>query len=97
MNSALTTLARIVCPHGGQVDTRAIASINRDEQGRYLLNASESLAIFGCPLSSPCSQLKWLPQSGEKQGFQPVTRNTPNLCLSANGSPQGQAFIMSEE
>ena len=97
MNDALTTSARIVCTHGGQVNTSSISSINRNEKGKYLLNALEPLPISGCPLSSPCVKLKWITQSGGNQSFQPVTKETVGLCLSAQDSAQGQAYIMSEE
>jgi hypothetical protein len=92
MSSPLTTYAQIVCPHGGTVNNTT-SSLERDGGGRPLLNASDSLSIAGCPMTpSACVQLQWLPQSGESQ----VTQDTPSSCLTADGTPQGQAVIMSE-
>lgn len=91
----LTSAAVLLCPHGGSVlvpwgSGRAHAA------GQPLLSLADPVQVAGCPADDPCQRVEFLPGSQRVRlaGLPVLTSASPGLCLTASGTPQGEARLV---
>jgi len=99
MAGFLNTSSVMMCPHGGQV-TAVTANTRARAAGGFLLRASDTLLVAGCPLNvagapHPCVRVQWMTPSPRTRvtGDFALTQQSVGLCLAADGAPQGAVLI----
>jgi hypothetical protein len=103
MAGLLTTSSMMMCPHGGTVS--AISSNTKAKAGGdYILRASDTFAIVGCPLviglvPHPCVQVKWVQPALKSKvlGDFILTQQSVGLCVAADQAVQGTVLINSTQ
>lgn len=99
MANLLTAASVMMCPHGGTVN--AISSNTKAKAaGSYLLRASDTFLIVGCPLNvagapHPCVQVQWVQTALKSKaiGDFNLTMNSVGLCVAADQAVQGTVLI----
>jgi hypothetical protein len=99
MANLLTAASVMMCPHGGTVN--AISSNTKTKAaGSYLLRASDTFLIVGCPLNvagalHPCVQVQWVQTALKSKaiGDFNLTMNSVGLCVAADQAVQGTVLI----
>ncbi|MEG4318622.1 MULTISPECIES: hypothetical protein [unclassified Microcoleus] len=99
MANLLTAASVMMCPHGGTVN--AISSNTKTKAaGSYLLRASDTFIIVGCPLNvatvpHPCVQVQWVQTALKSKaiGDFNLTMNSVGLCVAADMAVQGTVLI----
>jgi hypothetical protein len=99
MTNLLTTSSMIMCPHGGIVN--AISSNAKVKAaGSYLLRASDTFIIAGCPLNiagapHPCTQVQWVQTALKSKtiGDFNLTLDSVGFCVAADQAVQGTVLI----
>lgn len=99
MANLLTAASVMMCPHGGTVN--AISSNTKTKAaGSYLLRASDTFIIVGCPLNvagapHPCVQVQWVQTALKSKaiGDFNLTMNSVGLCVAADQAVQGTVLI----
>jgi hypothetical protein len=103
MPAFLTTATRMQCPHGGTVS--AVSSNTKTKaDGAYVLRASDTFAIAGCPLNvagapHPCMQVRWSQPAAKCKatGDFILTQTSIGQCIAADQAVQGVLLIQSTQ
>jgi hypothetical protein len=99
MARMLNLSTQMLCPHGGQV--QVVSSNTRVKGGgAYLLRASDTFTIVGCPLTlgivyHPCVQVRWVQPAAQSKGVGDFTLNDAcvGLCVAADQAVQGTVQV----
>ena len=100
---ALTTQAKLQCPHGGQV--QIVSANTKVSAGAALATAKDQFIITGCPfqlpgpVASPCVSVKWLIPDTRVSvlGQETLSQSSTGLCLAATQMPQGPVIVLSTQ
>jgi hypothetical protein len=95
----LTTMSRVMCPHGGQaILTTADRHLAAQVPSGAVLLETDVHSVVGCPFTvgvkySPCVRIEWSAGSqAVAVGQTPaLTMSSVGRCLNAEGAPQGVA------
>jgi hypothetical protein len=101
--NALTTLASLLCPHGGTVSIVS-ANVRAVAGGAPLALATDTFTIAGCPFQipvgpvmvpSPCVLVQWVVTDlrNTVNGVPTLSTSSVGLCLAATQVPQGPVVI----
>lgn len=103
MPNLLTVNSVMMCPHGGTV--QAISANTRSRaSGDYVLRATDTFVITGCPFTlppplpppHPCVQVKWVTTAGRSRilGDPVLTDESQGLCIAADQAVQGTVQLV---
>jgi hypothetical protein len=103
MGEVLTTVSKIMCPHGGQaILTTANAKVSTTRS--FWLLETDIHIIAGCPFSigpvySPCVRIEWSAGSTRTSvnGTPVLKRESIGKCYSAANALQGIAIIINTQ
>ncbi len=98
MAGFLTVDSVMMCPHGGTVQ---VITSNSQVQagGGYMLRASDTFTIVGCPFTlpppHPCVSVQWVQPAAHSQvaGDFTLTEESVGLCVAGDQAPQGTVLI----
>ena len=103
MGEVLTTISKIMCPHGGQaILTTSNTKVSTNNSFWLLENDIHTIA--GCPFVrgdtySPCVRIKW--SSGSIRttinGIPVLKRESVGICYNSENVPQGTAIILNTQ
>jgi hypothetical protein len=104
MAGLLNAATSMMCPHGGQV-TAITSNTRAKADGAFLLRASDTFTIAGCPfvvgvvLLHPCVKVTWAqPALQSKTMSDPnLTEASVGLCMAADQAVQGTVQILSTQ
>lgn len=99
MANLLNASSILQCPHGGTVS--AITSNTKVKGGGdYLLRASDTFLIAGCPFvigpsPHPCVQVQWVQPAMQSKAMSDftLTEESVGLCIAPDSAPQGTVLI----
>ena len=88
---ALTTASQLRCAHGGMVTVTPAPKFGRwaGIDGTPLFT-SDPVVVSGCPMDSPCRQVKWISSPSNTLDARSV-----GLSLTRSNHPQGEVQIVS--
>lgn len=86
---SLTGSTKMFCPHGGTVTARAAWRVRGLDPSEWPLKPTDQCTISGCPISTPCVKLQWLP--GRYKGM--LDSESTGMCLTKTNAPQGRVVI----
>lgn len=99
MAGLLTMSSIMMCPHGGQV-TAITTNTQVRATGDFVLSASDTFIIAGCPLNiagapHPCLQVQWVQPAMQSKavGVFTLTQESVGLCVAADMAVQGTVLI----
>src|SRR3989442_672085 len=103
MSSLLTTSSVLMCPHGGTVT--ATSSNTRAKAGDFLVRATDTFTIAGCPFTLPGPtphprvRVQWVKNAlrCKAGGDFLLSQDSTGLCLAAHQAPQGTVLIQSTQ
>jgi len=90
----------MMCVHGGTVQPTT-TNTRVQAGGDYMVRASDTFLIVGCPFTlpdgqpSPCLQVEWVVSSLVNQVMSDpaLTEESVGLCIGPEGAPQGTVLI----
>ena len=86
---SLTGSSEMLCPHGGKITARAAWSVHGLDRTEWPLKPTDHCTISGCPISTPCVKVQWMP--GPYKGM--LDADSTGMCLSKMNAPQGTVVI----
>ena len=100
----LTTMATMICPHGGRV-TGIPTGPRMMADGAPVLVQTDPFIIVGCPFTlpgptpSPCITVRWIVPDirSNVNGIPTLSQGSTGLCLSAAQAPQGTVIVISTQ
>ncbi len=93
----------MMCPHGGTV-TATSANTKVKAGGDFVLRASDTFLITGCPLNvagapHPCVQVQWVQPDTQSQvlGDFTLSEDSVGQCMAGDQAVQGTVLIKSTQ
>ena len=103
MGENLTTVSKIMCPHGGQA-ILPTANAQVSTNGSFWLLETDVHIIAGCPFCigtyyTPCVRIEWTAGSTRTSvnGTPVLKRESIGMCYSPANAIQGTAIIVSTQ
>lgn len=103
MPHALTTMANVICPHGGQA-ILVTTQTKVDSQSALWLLETDIHVVAGCPLiivlfPSPCVRIEWASGTTRNSifGTPILTRASQGSCYNSFNGLQGMAIVVSTQ
>lgn len=95
MPNLLTTTCVMACPHGGTVK---VVTDNKQTRaaGDFVLRATDTFAIAGCTLTSPCVQVNWSVTATRSTVGGDAVLNDASVgeCINAGKAAQGFVVVV---
>lgn len=100
MAAFLTTSSVMMCPHGGTINV-STSNTRAKAGGDFLLRASDTSTIAGCPFvipgvgPHPCVQVQWVQPDAQSQanGDFTLSEESVGLCVAGDQAVQGTVLI----